>query len=104
VFNLQYTFLTDWNFCANQNIGFSEEYFPFRDMKESYGNESVQIVSSGPDSDHPNILYSLIQMILLAKKEICITTPYFIPDRSFLDAITIATLRGVRIRLLVPYI
>jgi cardiolipin synthase len=104
VFNLQYTFLTDWNFCAGQNIGFSPGYFPLEILKQDYGDHFVQVVSSGPDSDYPNILYSLIQLVSLAKKEVLITTPYFIPERSFLDGLKIASLSGVRVKLLVPKI
>ncbi|MFV0470415.1 MAG: cardiolipin synthase [Paludibacteraceae bacterium] len=100
--NLQFIFLTDWNFCSRQNIGFSEEYFPLKNLTRTFGNNAVQIISSGPDSDHPNILYSLIQLVLQAKKELYITTPYFIPEESFLDAIKIAALSGVKVKLLVP--
>lgn len=102
VLSLQYTFLTDWNFCSGQGLSFSEEFFP-RPTSEGFGEgHYVQVISSGPDSDYPNILYSLIQMIALAKTEVNITNPYFIPDRTFLDALKVAALRGVRIRLLVP--
>lgn len=102
VINLQFTFLTDWNFCANQKIPFSNDYFPFEDLHKYYGNQLIQVVSSGPDSNYPNIKYALIQAIVAAKREVCITTPYFIPDRSFLDAIYIAALSGVDVKLLLP--
>lgn len=102
VLNLQVIFMMDWNFCSNQNIGFSLENFPLDHTWELSGKTPVQIISSGPDSDYPNIMYSLIQGILLAKKEILITTPYFIPDKSFLDAIKIASLSGVTVKLLIP--
>lgn len=102
VLNLQFVFLTDWNFCAEQNIGFSENYFPIKNIHKLYGDQFVQIVASGPDSDYSNIMYSLIHTILLAKKELLITTPYFIPNSSFKDAIKIASLSGVKIKLLVP--
>ncbi|WP_232217099.1 cardiolipin synthase [Winogradskyella sp. J14-2] len=102
VLNLQFTFLTDWNFCSKQNIAFSQDYFPIVKEEKKYGNDLVQIVASGPDSDHPNIMYSLVQTILLAKKELLITTPYFIPNSSFINAIKIAALSGVKVTLLVP--
>lgn len=102
VMNLQFTFLASWNFCSEQNIAFSESYFPVNSTPKSYGNQLVQIKASGPDSDYPSILYSLIQIILLAKKELLITTPYFIPHVSFLDAVKIAALSGVKVKLLVP--
>jgi len=102
VLNLQFTFLTDWNFCAKENIRFSNDYFPVNNMTIEYGNQFVQIVASGPNSDYPRIMYSLIQTILLAKKELLITTPYFIPTSSFLNAIKIAALSGVDVKLLIP--
>lgn len=62
----------------------------------------VQIAASGPDSDNPLIMYSLIQAIYLAQKEILITTPYFIPGESILDALIISALGGVKVKLLIP--
>ena len=102
VINLQFTFLTDWNFCANQKLPFSNDYFPMENKANVYGNHLIQIVTSGPDSKYPKIKYTLIQAILTAKHEVCITSPYFIPDKSFSDAITIAALSGVSVKLLVP--
>jgi cardiolipin synthase len=62
----------------------------------------VQIAASGPDSETPTILFSILQAINLATKEILITTPYFIPGESLLDALIIASLGGVSVKLLVP--
>ncbi|MGG6229290.1 cardiolipin synthase [Tenacibaculum sp. SDUM215027] len=105
VLNLQRVFLADWNFCADQNVIVEEELFPVGNQeKTSEHKQLVQVISSGPDSDHPDIMYALIQAILLSKKEILITTPYFVPRASFLDALKIASLSGVTIKLLVPSI
>lgn len=102
VLNLQFVFLTDWNFCANQKLSISNDYFPLETRIKTYGHHLVQIVSSGPDSKYPSIKYTLIQAILRARHEVLITTPYFIPDKSFLDAINIASLSGVKIKILLP--
>ena len=102
VFNLQSIFLADWNFCANQKITFSNEYFPEEKKDINYGDKMVQIVSSGPDSKYPRIKYTLIQAIILAKEEVCITTPYFIPDKSFLQAVNIAALSGICVQIILP--
>ena len=103
VVNLQSTFLTDWNFCANQKIPYSTDYFPIENETKKFGNHLVQIVTSGPDSKYPKIKFTLIQAILNAKHEICITSPYFIPDRSFLDAILTAALSGIDVKMLLPF-
>ena len=102
VINLQYIFLADWNFCANQKITFSNEYFPIEHKTINYGDHMVQIMPSGPDSKYPRIKYTLIQAIITAKEEVCITTPYFIPDKSFMEAINIAALSGICIKILLP--
>jgi cardiolipin synthase len=38
----------------------------------------------------------------LAKKEILITTPYFVPGDSFMDALCAAALSALKVKLLVP--
>ena len=62
----------------------------------------VQIAGSGPDSVQPSILFSVLEAIYLAKKEILITTPYFIPGDAVVYALRIAALGGLSVKLLVP--
>jgi cardiolipin synthase len=100
VYYLQYLFFTDWNFCAEEKVQVSQKYFSTdSDVKE---NAYVQIAASGPDSVQPMILFSILQMIFLAKKEILITTPYFIPSESIIQALRVAALSGLKVVLLVP--
>ena len=101
VWDLQRIFLYDWNFSSEQNLGFDDELFP-DDSEKKYGNALVDITASGPDSSYPNILYALLTGITLSQKEILITTPYFVPNISFLDSLKIAALSGKKIKLLVP--
>ena len=49
-----------------------------------------------------SIQFSVLEAIYLAKHEILITTPYFIPGESILEAITVAALSGLSVKLLVP--
>ncbi len=99
---LQYLFLCDWNFCAGEQLYPDQRYFPLH-LSESYkGDKAVQIAASGPDSDMPTILFSMLQAIYLAEQEVLITTPYFIPGDSLMDALTVSALGGITIRLLVP--
>ena len=99
---LQFLFLCDWNFCANEKLQASKEFFPRRKNFPGGNDKVVQIAASGPDSETPTILFSLLQAINLATKEILITTPYFIPGDSLLDALNIASLSGISVKLLVP--
>lgn len=102
VLSLQRVFISDWNFCAEQNLGVTANYFPIGDMFENNSQKTVQILYSGPDSDYPNVMYGLIQAIMLSRKEILITTPYFVPDSSFLNALKMARLSNVDVKILVP--
>jgi cardiolipin synthase len=99
---LQYLFFCDWNFCADEKLHPDEHFFPPENALQVKDKKVVQIAASGPDSGAPAILFSILQAISLATKEILITTPYFIPGESLLDALIIASLGGVSVKLLVP--
>jgi cardiolipin synthase len=97
---LQYLFICDWNFCAGQKIKVEPGYFCSEKTKSK---AIVQIAASGPDSDTPTIMYSLLETIGMAQSELLITSPYFIPGDPILDALCVAALSGVKVKLLVPY-
>ncbi|HSZ35136.1 MAG TPA: cardiolipin synthase [Puia sp.] len=99
---LQYLFFCDWNFCADEKLHPDQHFFPPEHALPVNGKKIVQIAASGPDSGAPAILFSILQAIGLATKEILITTPYFIPGDGLLDALTIASLSGVKVKMLVP--
>jgi cardiolipin synthase len=99
---LQYLFLADWNFCANERIEAEQVFFPKAVLLHAKGDKLVQMASSGPDSDRPTILFSLLQAIFLAQEEILITTPYFIPGESIQEALIVSALSGLKVKLLVP--
>ena len=97
---IQTRFILDWNQAsANQDIVYDDKYFPIIPLK---GSVSMQIVSSGPDSEWEQIKDGYLKMIFRAKKYIYIQSPYFIPDVSFLDALRIACLSGVDVRIMIP--
>ncbi|MDV6378501.1 cardiolipin synthase [Sporosarcina sp. GW1-11] len=97
---LQTRFILDWNQAsAKTNIQYIEHFFPAIPRKGTVG---IQIVSSGPDSEWEDIKDGYLKMIFLAKDYIYIQTPYFIPDTSVLDALRIACLSGVDVRIMIP--
>ncbi len=100
---LQYLFVCDWNFCAKERIQQSPELFPPEELSAMPSGKIVQMAASGPDSATPTILFSILKAIGLARKEILITTPYFIPGESLMDSLTMAALSGVLVKILVPY-
>lgn len=98
---IQARFILDWNQATEKRtIAYSQELFP--EPVISVGNSSLQIVTSGPDSEWEQIKNGYIKMISTAKKSVCIQTPYFIPDASLLDALKIACLSGIEVQLMIP--
>jgi cardiolipin synthase len=99
---LQYLFLADWNFCSDIEVKPDKILFPPYNTFPIKDDKVVQIVASGPDSETPSILFSVLKAVNLAKKEILITTPYFIPGESLMNALITASLSGVEVKILVP--
>ncbi|MFZ4285715.1 cardiolipin synthase [Variovorax sp. HJSM1_2] len=99
---LQTVFLEDWFYSTGQNaevLGQAvEQLLP--PLKP--GNIPVQIVTSGPDSEHEAIHRMHVAAINIATQRAWLTTPYFVPSESALMALTNAALRGVDVRLMVP--
>lgn len=96
---LQVRFVNDWNYATDEGVGFSPEYFP---TVPAAGDAAVQVVAGGPDTPWSPIKQQYLKMIGAARKHVYIETPYFIPDESCLDALRIAALSGVDVRIIVP--
>ncbi|TVY03295.1 cardiolipin synthase [Cohnella terricola] len=96
---MQIRFILDWNQASRADIHYSPNLFP---EPEAAGTAGMQIVSSGPESKLEYIKNGYIKMISSAKRSICIQTPYFIPDAGFLDAVRIAVLSGVEVKIMIP--
>ena len=62
----------------------------------------IQVVPSGPDIQPEAIHQLLLTAIYAARRELVMTTPYFVPDDSMLTALLSAALRGVEVTLIVP--
>ena len=66
------------------------------------GTGHVQIFPSGPQTSRVRIDALLLAAIYAARREIVLTTPYFVPGEALLTALRSAALRGVRVVLIVP--
>jgi len=65
-------------------------------------NSRVQIFPSGPHGSTRHIEALLLTAIYSARREIVLTTPYFVPSESMLTALRSAAVRGVSVILIVP--
>jgi len=98
-YSLQILFLLNWYFVSKELLQPTMELFPQTDYK---GEVVTSIVSSDPDSDHPNLMEAYFSMITSAREEILISTPYFIPNESILTALKTSAKGGVKISLILP--
>jgi len=97
--SLEWRFLLDWRFATGQEITRCQTYLA---LDDTLGNTGIQIVSSGPDSKWPSIKDGYLKMISNAKEKIFIETPYFIPDDSIFEALRLAGLSGLDVRVMIP--
>ena len=97
--SLQARFIMDWNHAAHDDLGLDDGHFP---EPRAVGEVACQIASSGPDTPKMTIKEGFLRMLMSAERTIEITTPYFVPDDSVLDALRIAAISGVRVRILIP--
>ncbi|WP_330374491.1 cardiolipin synthase [Paraclostridium sordellii] len=99
--DLNLRFMLDWRYTTHEDIDFTK--YLNDDIHPYNGNLGMQIVSSGPDlSEIDEIKYGYLKMIQKAKKYIYIQSPYLILDSSLLDALKIASLSGVDVRIMIP--
>lgn len=101
----QLRFFLDWNYAAKAHqLDFEPRYFP--DMPASYQQTSpgvpIQIVSGVPDTYWNPIKEAYLKLINCATETVYIQTPHFIPDESVRDALRMAALSGLDVRVMIP--
>lgn len=98
ILELQAVFISDWFFETNEALD-GEEFFP--DLSPS-GEIAVQTLPSGPSYPTENYQRMVVAAIHSAERRVTITSPYFVPDEAFLQAMQTAIMRGVKVEVIVP--
>ncbi len=101
VTSLAVRFVLDWNYAARENLFLEDRLFEIPTYVRG-GRDPVQIISSGPDSSSQEIRDNYMRLIHMARKNIYIQTPYFIPDNDIRDALVIAAKSGIDVRIMIP--
>jgi len=96
---LNSVFMVDWYFVSDILLHDDLTAMHFEKLPDRCW---IQVASSGPDSDWANIMQVYFSAIATARRSIYISTPYFSPDESVLNAIKTASLSGVDVRILLP--
>lgn len=105
------TFISDWVLDTDTDHFHSE--LLLKDIKTTgqiidvranpvVGESAIQLVPSGPGLVPDAIHNLLLTTIYAARRELIMTTPYFIPDEPLLVALKAAAQRGVTVRIIIP--
>ncbi|WP_210530441.1 cardiolipin synthase [Rubellimicrobium arenae] len=97
--SLQRVFSVDWANATGQNL-FSPRHFPPL-APEDEGDQPVQLVVSGPDSEWRAIRQQYFGMITGARERVRLQTPYFILDASLAEALKTAAMSGIDVSVMV---
>ena len=99
--SLAVIFFADWELETGQSPETLESRLDVHPVKEQ-GPAAVQTIPSGPEF-RPDAIYKvLLSTIYSARRELVLTSPYFVPDEAMLTALTSAAARGVDVTLIVP--
>ena len=93
----QLTFIEDWHWVTGRvpTLAWQAE-------AASDHDQPVLIAPTGPADEQETGSLLFTQLIGMARRRLWIVSPYFVPDSSVMNALHLAVLRGVDVRLLVP--
>jgi cardiolipin synthase len=97
---LMETFRNDWTVETGEAIEPSEG--ASASSPQSVRAASIQVLATGPAARVDAIEQIVLMAIYLARREVVLTTPYFVPSESLLNALLSAAGRGVNVTLIVP--
>lgn len=94
---LQRVFLGDW-YWATKDI----PEVSWQTEKEAGCNQTAFILSTGPADPLEACALFFLNLINGARERLWIASPYFVPSTSVLNALKLAVLRGVDVRIILP--
>jgi cardiolipin synthase len=99
--SLAVTFVEDWQLETQEPL---EKLLDTADVRRlcKRGTSAVQTIPSGPAFESRAVLDVLLMTIYGARREIVLTSPYFLPDESLVTALKSAAQRGLHVTLVLP--
>lgn len=97
VLAVQVAFAEDWNW-ASDNL----PELNWKPQRAPHENRQALCLPTGPADSLESCTLFFLHSINSAKSRIWIASPYFVPDEQIMSALTLASLRGVDVRILLP--
>lgn len=94
----QALFLEDWYLCSQENC---EELLQ-RPVPEFEGGVVAQVIGTGPESHYSAMPELFATLMFSARRELVITTPYYVPDAAMQAALCACARRGVLTTIVLP--
>lgn len=96
VTQIETAFISDWSFCT----GTAGHHISSTDLNTS--KTLCRTIVDGPGEHHGKLSTVLFGAVSIARRNISLMTPYFLPSRELIAALKNAALRGVEINILLP--
>ena len=98
VAQLQEAFANDWAFTTGEALD-GDLWFP---KLKATGAVIARAIPDGPDADFDKARWTLLAAVGEAQTSVQILTPYFLPDNALVTALNLASLRAVRVDIILP--
>lgn len=103
---LAVVFLTDWQLDSGEKMAEADAFLPTLPVAagsaEAGHGTVVQVIPSGPGPAPASVAQAINACIHVARDELIMTTPYFVPDEALKSALISASVRGVSVHIVVP--
>ncbi|HEY5707300.1 MAG TPA: cardiolipin synthase [Terrimicrobiaceae bacterium] len=95
---LQMVFAADWFFATGEVLA---GHWDAGAWPEIEGQQAL-VLASGPSDQFERCTLFFLNVISMAERRLWIASPYFVPDEGILQALQLAAIRGVEVRILLP--
>jgi len=97
VMAIQLTFLVDWYWMTGRIAEF--DWIPVASPRS---RAHIISLASGPNSQIESCRLFMVHAVNTAQRRVWMASPYFVPDEGFVQALQMAALRGVDVRIMLP--
>lgn len=98
VAQLQQVFVDDWEFTTGEHLAGA----PWFSAAAAQGDVVARVITEGPDDESDPLPWTILTALSVARRQIRVVTPYFLPDPPFVAGLEVAALRGVTVDVVIP--